>query len=611
MSAESSHMPAEPVADLELLRRFEPQLRLTRGEHFQPMGIDTYLGLTDLVARRAGKEPEVVVPRPAVTQEVLAKWGGGPADAVSYLQFVRRPLNALELVRFRTQQSPSRQFHRGTLRLARVGLAGRLLDAAFALSFLARGRVPGGVAAAAAATNRQTVGDDLPVYYGRVTRTPSYTVLQYYFFYAYNDYRSHYRGANDHEGDWELVSLYLSEDRDEGPTLEWAAFAAHDRSGPDLRRRWDDPELERVGEHPVLYVGAGSHAGFFAPGDYLIRIELRPLARLREHLEELRDAWRWLLRQRGSVDSEPEDRRLALAFVDYARGDGRMLGPRTEHPFGARLVEEQPALLEYAGLWGRYSQDFLRGEDAPTGPRFNPDGSLRTSWYDPVGWAGLHGVPPLSQEAEMISEELEKLVSSRLATEEAAAAAAEAEGLGVRLAALEQLPAPPAELEGRAVELEKATRRAQALLRELGEQDRLIEALQERRTQLLAGEREDPRAHLRQPAIPETAEGPRLRRLAETWSALSAGLLLLGGVAVAGVFRVSPLPLLLLLGGFIFVESLFSRRLVVFVHALVLGLALVTLAILVWEFWWPIFIALTAALGVYLIWSNLAELRGR
>jgi hypothetical protein len=597
--------------ELELLRRFEPQLRLTSGEQFVPQSVEDYLRLTGLVVRRPGEEPELVAEPPVLTQRMLADWAAGPLGAISYLQLVSRPLNALELVKFRAN-STLRHFHWGTSRLARVGLAGRLFDAGFRLSFLARGRVPGGFAGAAAVMVHEALAGRPPVYYGRVVRTPGYIALQYHFFYAYNDYRSHFHGANDHEGDWELVTIYLSDHPDCGPTPEWAAYASHEARGADVRRRWDDPELELVGEHAVVYVGAGSHASYFAPGDYLIRIELRALARLGEYLDAVRAAWRWLLRQGGPRRREERDRRFAVAFVDYARGDGAALGPETEWPLEARLAEEQPAILEYAGLWGRYSQDFFRGEDAPTGPRFEPDGSIRLSWYDPVGWAGLHGIPPSTREIELITEELAVVTSSRLENrEEVRRAAREAEGLGLRLTTLEQRGAPAKEREDLEVAFEEARRRVQDLRFQLSEQDRLITFLEARRARLSAGEREDPRAHLRHPALPESTEGPRLRRLAETWSALSAGLLLLAGAVVAAVYRTAPLPVLLLVGSFLFVESLFSRRVVVLVHALVMTLAVITLLLLAWEFWWQTAIVLAAALGAFLIYSNLAELRGR
>ena len=36
-------------------------------------------------------------------------------------------------------------------------------------------------------------------------------MCQYWFFYAYNNWRSGFHGVNDHESDWELVSVYLYE----------------------------------------------------------------------------------------------------------------------------------------------------------------------------------------------------------------------------------------------------------------------------------------------------------------------------------------------------------------------------------------------------------------
>ena len=88
-------------------------------------------------------------------------------------------------------------------------------------------------------TGRQT--------HGRALRQDGWIVLQYWFFYAFNDWRSGFFGANDHEGDWEKISVYLSESETGEVRPEWAAYAAHNYKGDDLRRRWDDPELEKDG----------------------------------------------------------------------------------------------------------------------------------------------------------------------------------------------------------------------------------------------------------------------------------------------------------------------------------------------------------------------------
>ena len=47
----------------------------------------------------------------------------------------------------------------------------------------------------------------------------------------------------------------------------------------------------------------------------------------------------------------------------------------------------------YRGLWGLDTQDRFGGERAPAGPRFERAGTVRQSWIDPLGWAGLQKVP--------------------------------------------------------------------------------------------------------------------------------------------------------------------------------------------------------------------------
>ena len=98
-------------------------------------------------------------------------------------------------------------------------------------------------------------------------------MLQYLFFYFMNDYRSTFSGANDHESDWEQVFVVL-EDAPDGPHPVWVGAAAHDYSGDDLRRRWDDPLLVREGDHLVVFAGAGSHAAYFEQGEYLTTVPL-------------------------------------------------------------------------------------------------------------------------------------------------------------------------------------------------------------------------------------------------------------------------------------------------------------------------------------------------
>ncbi len=77
----------------------------------------------------------------------------------------------------------------------------------------------------------------------------------------------------------------------------WIACAAHDYTGDDLRRRWDDPLLVKEGDHPVLHAGAGSHASYFERGEYLTIVPLPALRGVKGLLGAIRDLWRDILRQ--------------------------------------------------------------------------------------------------------------------------------------------------------------------------------------------------------------------------------------------------------------------------------------------------------------------------
>jgi hypothetical protein len=248
--------------------------------------------------------------------------------------------------------------------------------------------------------------DGARVLYGRVVRQDSWIVLQYWLFYAFNYWRGNVFGANDHEADWEKVFVYLSESESGEMRPEWVAYAAHEETGDDLRRRWDDPELEKIGEHPVVYVCAGSHASRYAPGEYLTELAFplpRGLARVRR---AVRSFWYKTLRQYSDEHSaEVPYELLTIPFVDYGRGDGLSVGPgqaREWDPPRTMMDPPPPWVSGYRGLWGLYTRDPFEGEDAPAGPMYNRDKTISREWYDPVGWAGLDKVPTRTEELGVI-----------------------------------------------------------------------------------------------------------------------------------------------------------------------------------------------------------------
>ncbi len=400
--------------EVALLRRYEPVIRFSRGEQFYPMDAEAYIRQAQLCVLRVNELPTTLIERGELTGEILGHIRLDDPGSIYYLQFVE-PLAQADVQRFR-RESTLREFHTGRGRLARVGLLTRLGDLIFSVSLLLRGKVPGGMAAAAALRYQAGMRDDPHYcYYGRVVRTQGYTVLQYWLFYAYNDWRSSFHGVNDHEADWEMVSVFLAAD-DQGELQPvWLGYSAHNFVGDDIRRSWNDPEIEKVGEHPVVYVAAGSHASYFFRGEYLPSVEVPLPSSLVRVWRGLLRFWRETLRQGDQPTTRERRDVLRIPFVDYARGDGLSVGPGQAHEWEPRFLQDTPdapapAWVEgYSGRWGLYIGDQLAGEDAPAGPRFNGQGAIRATWNDPLGWCGLDTVPTPQQRKAVLERHIARL----------------------------------------------------------------------------------------------------------------------------------------------------------------------------------------------------------
>ena len=185
--------------------------------------------------------------------------------------------------------------------------------------------------------------------YARVSATGGATILQYWFFYYFNDW------ANNHEGDWEQLTLLFAGDT---PQRVWddqdaplaAGYSQH-RAG--TRRAWDAVERWSGTERPMVYVGRGSHANFFRPGTY----RYRELAGLGEQ----------------GVERAGSDERLQ----DYAL----TLLPSQVTTRGRAACSETEALVEYGGRWGQPVTSACTIEcGGPVGP------AQQRSWQDPLGW---------------------------------------------------------------------------------------------------------------------------------------------------------------------------------------------------------------------------------
>lgn len=615
------------LSDLELLRRYEPVIRYTKGEEFFPTDVERYIAASSLWLHHPDTQDELLVEEGKLTLEALAAMRPAEFGAVHYLKFIE-PLNLAGLAAFLVREGLRRLrdqknvFRAGRGRLARVGYASRLLDALFSLTLLLRGRVPGDTAAAAALTYRaMQERAEQYVYYGRVIRESGWIVLQYWFFYAFNNWRSGFHGVNNHEADWEMINVYLYQQADGQVVPRWAAYASHDFSGADLRRRWDDrAELELVDGHPVVYAGAGSHASYFRRGEYLTEIEIPFLTPLIRFIDRLRDFWVRTLRQAPTVKppskggaTPPLPRVFRIPFVDYARGDGLSIGPGQDKPWTPVLLDPLPAwVMQYRGLWGLYARDPISGENAPSGPMYHRDGSVRGAWCDPLGWAGLDQVPTPAAESEVVERRRLALIARQGELDAAIAAKSrEVQEMGVELAALKGNPHLEKRYSSVQENLQNTAAQLKKLRKERAETGATLETLARRSARLTAHEEDDPRAHIHRLAEPASDSHLRLSRAAELWAALSIGLLMIGFVFVVVTMPEHVvLGLLVLMVAFVLIEALFRRRLGQLIPGLTIVLAIFSILVLIFQFYWQIVVFGVLAAGLYLTWENIKELRG-
>ena len=622
MSAPQSTPQSARHPDEALLRRFEPVLRCTKGDRFFPMDVEPYVRACGLWVQRPGEEAVRVVPGGELTLETLAQQPLDSSGVVHFLKFTdprhgpegdQGGVGTLRERTLRGLKETREAFRAGRGRLARVGYLSRFVDALYSITLLARGRVPGEAAGAAAITYGRVMEEREDYrYHGRVVREESWTVLQYWLFYPFNDWRSGFFGANDHEADWEKVHVYLAETEEGELRPEWVAYASHNYTGDNLRRRWDDPEVEKVGEHPVVYVAAGSHASYYAAGEYLTELNLplpRPVARI---VRGARGFWRDRLGQYAGEDRGGGY--FHVPFVDYARGDGLVIGEGGDRAWDPPRVISEPSppwVAGYRGLWGLYARDPFEGEDAPAGPMYNRDKTVARVWYDPVGWAGLDKVPTPAETGEAALERRGDLEARqeklRAEIEEKAHRLRK---LGVEAAAVRgrsHLDGRGRETRRRIAELSKEL---DGLRARFAADEAVAGSLSEYAGRIEAGERDPARAHIARAHTPASQTELRFSRVAEAWAAVSVSLMLVIFVAIA-IFEQEHLMSMLVvsIAFFAFAEAGFRGRLVNLVASANIGLAAVASLILLYEFFWQLVVAAVLVVSLYVLWDNVRELR--
>jgi len=285
-----------------LIAQYEPVIKLTANESYHPQDIDSYLAQCELKVDQILGNP-TKIPQGQVTASSLAQHN----QTNAYVQFAD-----------------------DTNRVA----PGPNINSVNT--------------AAAAMTGKKRA------YYARELDQGGYKVLQYWFFYPMNDWREH-GGFNNHEGDWEMVTVFLRPKGEGNWEPAHAAYSAHHEGGDFVRHDWST--LQTEGTHPVVYVGSGSHANYPQPG----------------------------LHQ--GEDWSTQD---LAGYNDSAVGDGAQIGGTSGQAWEQRNVFDEnnlPSWVTWQGQWGLTSN--MPGFAGPSGPMGREKGAM---WNDPAGWAN---VPPL------------------------------------------------------------------------------------------------------------------------------------------------------------------------------------------------------------------------
>ncbi len=583
--------------DLRLLRAFEPVVRLTQGEFFLPVGVDEYVRHSSLWLQLPDGRIERVAEPGSLDLDELARRGlqlDGPGYSLSGVSVPHRRRDRIRAW-FKTERP---KFRAGS-RLAEVGLTGRAIDTLSRMSLLVRGAVPGGSAVASLDLQNSYLEPARPRYHARVLRDGDWIVCQYWFFYSFNNWRSGFSGVNEHESDWEQVTIYLDGagpvDSDGLPYPRWVVFSAHDEVGDDLRRRWDDPDLTLVDDrHPVVFAGAGSHSGAYLAGDYLITVVPPRLGGVIPAIRRIAKVLTpWTRAAQGSG--------LGIPYIDYARGDGPSIGPGQQLAWTPVVIDDTtPWVRDFRGLWGHDTKDKLGGERGPAGPRYDRDATVRDSWGDPVGWAGLAKVAA-NPAAEMA------LVAARIDAIDAELVRLDAEAVEGRLLLGEKAAglAPDAPEVRALLDDEHAVTLARMTAVGLrDERDRMVRAQQQGIKAV------DPHAHLRHRRTPISASQRGRSRFLSAWSVVSTPIILL---LVASLFLPSdysrPIAAIWMLVAILAVEAFARGYFLAFIGRVLLVFLVANLIVAFLQNWQFVSMCVFAALAVIVLVVNIRDAR--
>jgi hypothetical protein len=232
---------SDPLTDLALLRRFEPILRFTQGEQFFPMSVDPYVRACTLWVQRPDEVAVQLAPAGELDLTRLAYPYPDEFGAIHYLRLVEPYGAARQMVAHPQSRHPFTPVWAGWPAPAMV----RLVDALFRLRCWPVAGCRGHRRRRSACLSTAGRSGRGFRHYGRVIRQSHWLVLQHWFFYLFNNWRSGFLAPTTTRPIQRCVSIWPRMRECSAIRPEWVAFASHDYVGDDLRLCWDDPEITK------------------------------------------------------------------------------------------------------------------------------------------------------------------------------------------------------------------------------------------------------------------------------------------------------------------------------------------------------------------------------
>jgi hypothetical protein len=191
--------------------------------------------------------------------------------------------------------------------------------------------------------DRITKGSD-PHVYAHVATDPGFPgklALQYWFFYAFNDFN------NTHEGDWEMIQLVFdASDAADALKSEPDEVGYSSHEGAE-RADWGDDKLEIVdGTHPVVYPAAGSHANKYTDALYV-----GSSAEAGVGCDDTQGPHREVRPTVVTIPSDPDEAGAAFPWITFEGRWGELQKAFFNGPTGPNLKDQWTAPIEWANGW--------------------------------------------------------------------------------------------------------------------------------------------------------------------------------------------------------------------------------------------------------------------